>query len=70
LRGGEGLVVDAGGSSGNANTIMSFGNDGKENRGKLPPVVDLAFVSRVSHYGNGNERKATREGNFGQGPKR
>jgi len=36
-------------------------------KGKLPPVVDLAFASRISHYGNGNERAATREGNFGQG---
>jgi len=34
-------------------------------KGRLPPVVDLAFVSRVSHYGNGSKQAATGEGNFG-----
>jgi hypothetical protein len=33
-----------------------------QGRGKLPPVVDLAFASRVSHYGNGSKRVAAGEG--------
>jgi hypothetical protein len=45
---------------------MTFGNDGKENRGKLPPLVDLAFGSRVSHYGNGSKRAAAGEEHFGR----
>jgi hypothetical protein len=38
-------------------------------QGRLPPVVDLAFVSRVSHYGDGSKRAAAGEGDFGQKPK-
>jgi hypothetical protein len=29
-------------------------------------VVDLAFVSRVSHYGDGSKGEAAGEGDFGQ----
>ena len=29
---------------------------GAGHKGRLPPVVDLAFVSRVSHYGDGSKR--------------
>jgi hypothetical protein len=37
------------------------------NKGKLPPVVDLGFISRVSHYGNGSKRVAAGEGNSVEG---
>jgi hypothetical protein len=30
-------------------------------KSRLPPVVDLAFVARVSHYGNGSKRAAAGE---------
>ena len=40
----------------------------RKGKGRLPPVVDLAFVSRVSHCGNGSKRAAAGEGDFGQEP--
>ena len=41
----------------------------RREKGKLPLVVDLAFVSRVWRCGNGSKRAATGEGDFGQRPK-
>jgi hypothetical protein len=49
-----------------ARQAASLGMTG-ENKGRLPPLVDWAFGSRVSHFGNGSKQAAAGEENLVEG---